>query len=201
MSTGAGGHPPQTNRPGRPRARRGNRVFLVFLVLLSLVTLCLGAWQWQESRQRLAQQSKAAPPESRELAPDFTLLSTDGAAVTLSDLQGKVVLLNFWATWCPPCTAEMPDLNQLYREYGDEKEFVIVGVNLEERPTEVAEFGEQKRIEFPLLLDRDGNVARHNYKVRTLPASLIIDREGNIRDRWSGSISREAMLARIEKVW
>jgi peroxiredoxin len=183
------------------KAKPGNRLFLGILAALSLITLGLAAWQWQEGRQRLAQQSSIAPPEETTPAPDFTLTAADGTLVSLSDLRGKVVLLNFWATWCPPCAAEMPDLNALYRRYGSEKDFVIVGVNLEEGPQEVAEFARQKNIGFPLVLDRSGRVTRRDYRIRTLPVSVIIDREGIIRDRWSGTIIVEAMLARLEKVW
>lgn len=192
-----------SRQPGAaPRkAKTGNRIFLGILVVLSLMTLGLAAWQWQEGRQRLAQQSRTTPPEETATAPDFTLTAVDGTSVSLSDLRGKVVLLNFWATWCPPCTAEMPDLNALYRRYGNEKDFVVVGVNLEERPQDVAEFARQKNIEFPLLLDRSGRVTRRDYRVRTLPMSMIIDREGILRDRWGGTIASEAMLARLEKVW
>jgi cytochrome c biogenesis protein CcmG, thiol:disulfide interchange protein DsbE len=178
-----------------------NRLFLGILVVLSVITLGLAAWQWQEGRQRLALQSKTTPPENAQPAPDFTLTAADGTLVSLSELRGKVVLLNFWATWCPPCTGEMPDLNALYRRYGSEKDFVVVGVNLEERPEEVADFARQKHIDFPLVLDRNGRVTRQNYGVRTLPASVIIDREGIIRDRWAGTLLSQAMLARLEKIW
>ena len=121
--------------------------------------------------------------------------------MNLSDLRGKVVLLNFWATWCPPCRAEMPELNALYRRYGNEKDFVVLGVDLQERPEDVASFARQNNISFPLLVDHDGRVTGQDYRIRTLPASVIIDREGRIRDSWSGSLLREAILARLEKIW
>jgi peroxiredoxin len=195
--------PNASRQPGRAsrKAKPGHRLFLGILAALSLITLGLAAWQWQEGRQRLAQHSRLAPPEETTPAPDFTLTAADGTPVSLSDLRGKVVLLNFWATWCPPCTAEMPDLNALYRRYGSEKDFAVVGVNLEEQPEEVADFARQKNIEFPLVMDRSGRVTRQDYRIRTLPESVIIDREGIIRDRWSGTIISEAMLARLEKVW
>jgi cytochrome c biogenesis protein CcmG/thiol:disulfide interchange protein DsbE len=201
MSASGSQQPDQASRNARPGSWRRHRLFLGILVVLSLITLGLAAWQWLEGRQRLARQSRAAPPEATATATDFTLISADGTPVSLSDLRGKVVLLNFWATWCPPCTAEMPDLNALYRRYGGEKNFVVVGVNLEEQPKEVADFARQKHIDFPLLLDRDGRVTRKAYRVRTLPASVIIDREGITRDSWVGRLLREAMLARLEKVW
>jgi peroxiredoxin len=180
---------------------RGGRWVLGILIALSAVTLGMAAWQWQQTRQLIAQQSKPAPPEGDNPAPDFMLKTPDGTPVSLSDLHGKVVLLNFWATWCPPCTLEMPELDALYRRYGDAKDFVVVGVDLEERPQEVASFAQQKDIAFPLLVDPNGRVIQEDYGIRTLPASVIVDREGRIRDRWTGALRLEAVLARLEKVW
>jgi peroxiredoxin len=191
----------RASQNARPSPRRRQTLLLGILVVLSLITLGLAAWRWQQDRQLLEQQSRSTPPKVAALAPDFRLASPDGTSMALSDLRGKVVLLNFWATWCPPCTGEMPDLNSLYRQHGNEKDFVVVGVNLRERPVEVASFARERGIAFPLLLDRDGHVTGQDYRIRTLPASVIIDREGRIRDSWSGPLLREAMLARLEKVW
>jgi thiol-disulfide isomerase/thioredoxin len=155
----------------------------------------------QQDRQLIAQQSRSTPPRIVAPAPEFRLMSPAGAAMNLGDLRGKVVLLNFWATWCPPCDSEMPDLNAIYRQYGNEKDFVVVGVNLQEQPEEVASYAQRRSIAFPVLLDRDGHVTRRDYQVRTLPASVIIDREGRIRDSWTGPLQREAVLARLERVW
>jgi peroxiredoxin len=183
------------------KAKSGNRLFLGILVALSVITLGLAAWRWHQQRQLIARQSGSTPPQSAALAPEFKLMSLDGTPMSLADLRGKVVLLNFWATWCAPCVSEMPELNALYRQYGDEKDFVVVGVNLREQPAEVASFARKRDIAFPLLLDRDGHVTGRDYRVRTLPASVIIDREGQIRDSWSGPLLREALLARLERVW
>jgi peroxiredoxin len=183
-----------THRPARAW-------LLGILIGLSAITLGLAVWQWRLDRETLAQQSSPAPLQVAEPAPDFTLRSPDGTPVRLGDLHGKVVLLNFWATWCPPCTAEMPQLNALHRRYGSAKDFVVVGMDLEERPEDVAAFARQHDITFPLPVDPNGRVTREDYRVRTLPASVIIDREGRIRDRWTGVLSPEAVLARLGKVW
>jgi cytochrome c biogenesis protein CcmG/thiol:disulfide interchange protein DsbE len=183
------------------RRLAGRRLALGILAGLSAIVLGLAAWQWRLDRQLVAQQSKSAPPAVAVPAPEFRLASPDGTSLGLSDLRGKVILLNFWATWCPPCTAEMPELEALHRRYGDAKDFVVVGLDLQERPEEVAAFARRNNITFPLLLDRDGRVTREDYRIRTLPASVVIDREGRIRDRWTGVLRPEAMLARLEKVW
>ncbi len=125
---------------------------------------------------------------------------TDGT-LRLSDLRGKVVLLNFWATWCPPCKAEMPDLNELQAKYGEAQDFVVVGVNVEEDAETVRRFVEEQGLAFPIALDRDSRVTTETFGVRPLPSTFIIDREGYIRDAWSGQIAPEAMAARLERVW
>jgi peroxiredoxin len=184
---------------------RKSRVFWV-LVALTVITAALGLWRWQGSREeaarRLAEQSKPSlegPSQSR--APDFALQGLDGETVSLASLRGKVVLLNFWATWCPPCKAEMPDLDALHREYGAAHDFVVVGVNVEEKPETVKPFVEKNGLSFPIVLDRDSRVTTQLFGVRPLPTTLIIDREGYIRDAWNGQIASEAVLARLNRVW
>jgi cytochrome c biogenesis protein CcmG/thiol:disulfide interchange protein DsbE len=190
-----------------PAARRRRRpIFFYVLASLSLLTLCLAisvAGYYVVTQRTAADQGQtlATDVAGGALAEDFTLEAADGSTVTLSDLRGKVVLLNFWATWCPPCKAEMPDLEALHRDYGEEHDFVVVGVNLQEDAGKVQAFADANRISFPLLLDSDGNVSTRQYGVRTLPTSIILDREGRIRDAWNGQIPLASMLERLEKVW
>lgn len=188
-------HQPPT--PWRPA-----RLFWV-LVALSLLTVGLGLWQLAAApRRRLAAEAQpAVNGPARSVAPDFTLTAADGGTVRLRELRGQVVLLNFWATWCPPCKAEMPDLDALHREYAASKGFVVVGVNMEEEAAVVTAFAELRGISFPLLLDADSQVSNRLFAVRSLPTSMIIDREGYIRDAWTGQISKAAMLARLQRVW
>jgi peroxiredoxin len=181
------------------------RVILGSLLGLTVLTALLGLYQWNSARQsaaaKIAEQSRPAlkgTPQSR--APDFELVTLDGTTARLSDLRGKVVLLNFWATWCPPCKAEMPDQEALYREYGPSQDFLVVGINYEEDAPPVGAFIRERGLTFPVWLDRKGEVAA-KLGVRGLPVSFIIDREGLIRDAWNGQIAREAMLARLQAVW
>lgn len=182
------------------------RVLFWSLVALTAVTVVLGLWWWlsarQENAQKVAEQSRSAlngAPKSR--APDFALPALDGKTVNLKDLRSKVVLLNFWATWCPPCKAEMPDLDALQRQYGEARDFVVLGVDMEEDAETVRQFVEQYKLSFPIVLDGDGNVTGQLFGVRGLPMTFIIDREGMIRDAWNGQIAPEAMVARLERVW
>lgn len=188
----------------RPQAATRWQPSLLFwaLVALSILTVGIGLWQLAADRQApVADAPSAASSPARSVAPDFTLTAADGRAVSLQALRGQVVLLNFWATWCPPCKAEMPDLDALQREYAASKGFTVIGVNMEEEAAVVTAFAESRKISFPLLLDADGQVASKLFAVRSLPTSMIIDREGLIRDAWMGQISKDAMLARLQRVW
>jgi peroxiredoxin len=95
----------------------------------------------------------------------------------------------------------MPDLEALYQEYGVAHDFVVLGVNLQEDRGSVEKYARGRRISFPILLDTDGRVSNHSYAVRSLPMSMIIDRDGNIRDAWTGRLSRDEMVNRLEQVW
>ncbi len=119
-------------------------------------------------------------------APDFTLPDLDGEAHSLAEFRGKVVMLNFWATWCPPCRREMPSMQRLYEKYG-ERGLVVVAVNQFEDPDLVFEFTGRLSLEptFPILFDRESRVSEQ-YKVKGLPTTYLLDREGRIHYRAIG---------------
>ena len=118
-------------------------------------------------------------------APDFTLLDIDGNEMTLSDFKGKVVILDFWATWCPPCKALIPNFIELYDEYKDEG-LEILGVTMDWNAERVAgPFAEENGINYIILLgDRD--VSDLYGDIMSLPTIFIIDREGGIRKKYMG---------------
>lgn len=184
------------------RGLKGAPIALWLLLILTAVTVGLGAWRVRAGRQQVAEQSAPSMTgQPRALAADFTLSTPDGEEIRFADLRGKVVLLNFWATWCPPCKAEMPDLQSLYEEYGEAQGFVVLGVDLQEDDATVGAFVEQYGLTFPVVLDLTGTVTQDLYHVRPLPTSMIVDREGFVRDVWNGQIVRAAMLARLQRVW
>jgi peroxiredoxin/outer membrane lipoprotein-sorting protein len=110
-------------------------------------------------------------------APEFSLQSLDGKIYNLSDLKGKVVLLDFWATWCGPCREELPSIEKLYKEFSD-KGLVVLGINDEDKE-KVQQFVNQQKLTFPTLLDSGGAVARA-YKVNAIPRVILIDKDGKI---------------------
>jgi peroxiredoxin len=112
------------------------------------------------------------------LAPDFELYNLDGETVKLSDLQGKIVLINFWATWCEPCKVEMPLFEERYQLAGSDLE--ILAVNFDEPEAEVRQFVDEFELSFPVLLDPGGTV-QNLYRVRGYPTTFIVDEDGIIQ--------------------
>lgn len=132
--------------------------------------------------------------EKGNLAPDFQLTTLDGKQVKLSDYKGKKVILNFWATWCPPCIAEVPDLEKFYSDYKD-KDVVIIGVNLtkaEKNQSEVKDFVKSSGITYPVPLDTE-NLASGMYQVSVIPTSYVIDSRGIISEKVVGPMDFEKM--------
>jgi peroxiredoxin len=112
-------------------------------------------------------------------APDFTLTNRQGQAVSLSELRGKVVLINFWATWCGPCRTEMPLLEALYKRY-EALGFELLGVNVEENSVNADAFLRESPVTFPILYDPKNQVSQL-FEVAAMPSTVLVDREGNVR--------------------
>jgi cytochrome c biogenesis protein CcmG, thiol:disulfide interchange protein DsbE len=144
-----------------------------------------------------AASSAVAAPQVGFAAPDFSLQTLEGGTYTLSDLRGQVVLVNLWATWCPPCRAEMPAIQKVYAEYQGQG-LVVLGINstVQDDLPAVAPFITEYGLTFPILLDDTGKVSSM-YQLRSLPSSYFIDREGVIRYVVSGPMSEALLYARI----
>ena len=117
---------------------------------------------------------------------EFSLQTLTGETLSLSGLQGKVVFLNFWATWCGPCVIEMPSMEAIYKRYR-EKGLEILAVNFGESQAEVQAFMNNHGLSFPALLDEDGRTGG-SYGIQAIPTSFLIDRDGNVVSRLVGSI-------------
>ncbi|OGO50246.1 MAG: hypothetical protein A2148_04260 [Chloroflexi bacterium RBG_16_68_14] len=135
-------------------------------------------------------------------APDFLLETPKGGTLRLSDLQGQPVVVNFWASWCPPCRAEMPELVAAYERYQNQG-LVIVGINLQEPDDTVLDFAEEFGIDFPLVIDRDGELAdvwRLGGPIQGIPTSYFIDGTGVIRDLYYGPMTEKTLEERLAKI-
>ena len=131
-----------------------------------------------------------------EPARDFTLELTGGGAVSLSDLRGRVVLVDFWASWCAPCRQEAPDLEQVYREYaGREVEFV--GVNIWDLPDNAAGYIAEFGLTYPSGVDGEGVIAI-DYGVRGIPEKFFIDRAGVVRQKFVGPMPADRLRETLD---
>lgn len=164
---------------------------------LMLVALLLGIAWINYSRLPANLQGNAnstAVPMVGFLAPDFTLPSTDGEVMTLSELRGSPVILNFWATWCPPCRAEMPELEAFWQMYKSDQ-LLLIGVDQGEDSAVVEEFARGVvDTTFPLLLDQRTDVGAL-YGVRALPTTVFIDADGRIQAiKVGGPLNRASLM-------
>lgn len=133
-------------------------------------------------------------PREGFYAPDFTLDTLQGGQIKLSDLRGRIVVVNFWATWCPPCRAETPALQSAYEAY-QEANVVILGVNLTDQDSlpDVKSFVQDFKLTYPILLDRNGAVGLL-YQLNGLPTTFFIDRKGVIRTTVVGGPMSETFI-------
>ena len=120
-------------------------------------------------------------------APDFTLRTLNGPNLRLAEQRGRVVMVNFWATWCGPCRQEMPQLDRLYQKYKSSG-FVLLGVNVDDDTRNAAELATKLGLKFPVLLDTDKGVSKL-YDLSTMPSTVLIDRDGKVRYVHRGYLS------------
>ncbi|GIN60913.1 hypothetical protein J27TS8_09060 [Robertmurraya siralis] len=177
-------------------------IFVSIVILLFIIDRTILKQSSDDSDKVSGEQyEKIADPDSlpvgvkkEERAPSFAITTLDGEDVTLDDYKGKKVLLNFWATWCPPCRKEMPDMQQLYEENRDD-DFVVLAVNMtntEKKRSDVVQFVDHYQLSFPILMDENGKVAQQ-YEILSYPTSFFIDSDGVIRGKIVGEMSKEMM--------
>lgn len=149
------------------------------------------------SRPGAVENSKVGT-EVGNLAPDFNLTNIDGEKVSLSSFRGRPVMLNFWATWCPPCREEMPTMQKFFEERGREIKVLAVNLTSTEKSTEeVQRFLTANGYTFPVLLDKGDTVQQ--YLVRFIPTTYFIDEKGVIREKYTGPMTGQMMEAGLAK--
>jgi cytochrome c biogenesis protein CcmG, thiol:disulfide interchange protein DsbE len=172
------------------------RIFYSFLLALGLVWIYVSA-----DSSGTSTSGKIPAPQQGFLAPDFELNTPTGSPVKLSALRGQAVLVNLWATWCPPCREEMQTIEKVYQEY-KEQGFMVLAVNMtyQDDPLAVMPFVNERGLTFPTLLDETGEMA-NAYQLRSLPSSYFVRRDGIINEVVIGGPMSEALLrTRIEDI-
>ena len=167
------------------------------LVMLAAMFLCSGVLSAQPSRGP-AIDYKAIPKllevKDHPSAPDFTLANPDGKNVALKDFRGKLVMLNFWASWCAPCRTEMPAMERVYRDFKGAG-FEILGVNVKDKRSDALALAKELMLSFPIVLDPEGEVGLL-YGAWGMPATYLIDRNGAVLARMWGPANWNSPAAR-----
>jgi len=142
------------------------------------------------------------PPVLPRPAPAFVAETLDGKDISLENSKGKVVLIDFWATWCKPCEKSMPALQKLHDEFAA-KDFAVIGISIDEgkdSKTKVKKFIDKRKISYPILLDTKAEPAWATFKVKAVPAMFLIDRQGNIVQQWRGEVNHELVRTEVVKL-
>ena len=133
-------------------------------------------------------------------APAATWTTPAGESVTLASMRGKVVLIDYWATWCKPCIKTMPELDAMYRDY-QKQGLVVVGVSIDQgddRVKKVTKFLDKKPVGYPVVIDSETNGSWEAFQVAALPTLYLIDRDGRIVERWTGVVDMKAVRASVD---
>lgn len=163
-------------------------------MLIPIVLIAGLTWTWISRPNATNGSDQATPAEA--MAPALDLPMLDGGQVNLAQLRGKVVVLNFWATWCPPCRAEMAELNATHHALS-ERGLMVLGVNQAQDQTTVQQFIAEQQLSFPIALDQRAEVSQR-YRVIALPTTFIIDRAGRIREViHGGALTRPLIESKV----
>ena len=174
------------------------KLFLTIAILVFLLGCCpfssLIAPPDTQPAPTDTQPTEPDVPAGGEGAPNFTLTSLDGSVVTLSDLRGQVVVLDFWATWCGPCEESLPHLQALHQQYADQG-VIVLAINVEENRDQVSRFIQDNSYTFTVLLDSDGAVS-NAYGVWGIPYTVVVDQSGVGHEVYQGPQGAEAEVQR-----
>ncbi len=157
------------------------------LLLCLLVLSLIAGWLLMNPDAAVSQTGFVGKP-----APDFTIKRLDEKMLRISGLKGKVIVLNFWATWCPPCRREIPEFIQFFKDY-EKKGVIVVGISLDRDEAYLREFVRSRGVNYPVAADPSGKIAKLYGGIRFVPTTFIIDRRSIIKEMRVGEISREEL--------
>jgi len=188
--------------------KRFSILILVLIAIMALTVSCSRTDKKEaEAKKEVVAEKKAVEPVKTPgsvgtKAADFNLTDLKGKPVSLKDYEGKVILLNFWATWCPPCKAEIPDFIQMYEKYKS-RDLVIIGISgFRDNVKQVEKYVETAQINYPVFYaeDKQKSTLIPNYgNFQGIPTTFLIDKKGTIQYVWTGTLDEEEFLKKGEK--
>ena len=172
------------------------KMFLIIMLAFSINTFCTDKND-NKIKSSNTEHKVVNPDENK--APDFTLKSFDGKTVKLSDYKGKVIIIDFWATWCPPCRKGIPDLISIQNDY--KNDVVIIGISLDGEKTlkDVPGFVKSYAINYPIVYGDDKVVAAYG-GIEGIPTAFVVDRKGNIVDKHVGLVPKDTYVNKIKEL-
>lgn len=177
---------------------RDGLIMSAILVLLGGVYLLNGPKPRTEQKNVLFMQKPEARAEVGYLGPELNLTTLDGQKVSLSQFRGKPTVINFWTTWCGYCRSEMPSFQEVYEKYGEQVNFLLVNVTVQDDEHKVIDYMKENTFSFPVFLDKDGKGSR-DYGVNGLPVTFILSQEGKIESKNVGAMEVEELHVIIKK--
>lgn len=173
----------------------------ILIPIIAFIIILIGATLLYNNLKNSSSALPQAPEQEVQMAPDFEITNSKGETVTLSDFKGKPLVINFWASWCPPCKEEMPYLQSAFDEHGEEITFLFI--DLVDGSRETKEKGEEyinsQGFTFPIYFDSTG-VASTNYGIRSIPTTFFINEAGEIVQTINGSMSQETLNSGLKKL-
>ena len=195
--------------------RKNKNILIILLVLLIFLGVSYFLYDTLSNKfkpiaSNLQEENKSAEEvkeseknnkEEKIKAIDFTVINDNNEEVNLSDYYGKPIVINFWASWCGPCKGEMPDFNEVYKELGEEVEFLMINMTDGNQETleKAKSYIDEEKFEFPVLYDTEINAA-NSYAVQSIPTTYFIDSEGYIVARAVGAIDKETIKEGIDMI-
>lgn len=184
-----------------------NKGIFVKVLLLLLIAIALGSFIKQKVDDKQTVSSSNYEDnltddvgiQKGQIAPNFTVETLEGESITLSELKGKKVILNFWATWCPPCKVEMPHFQSYFEKHSKDDNVVILAANMTYKDKNVQQFVNGYDLTFPILLLESDDLIK-TYEVLTIPSTFFIDSEGKVQKKIVGAINEEIIQESVKEL-
>ncbi len=177
---------------------KGKKILIIVLIVFAVIMVCASVFYNLLSDKRSGNSVESGQYSA---AADFTVYDRSGSQISLSDMRGTPVVLNFWASWCGPCQSEMPVFESMYSEYGDEVHFMMVNLTGGNETADSAEkFIESKGYSFPVYFDSNGQAALA-YSVYSIPETYFIDADGNIKGNIKGTLDENSLREGIDMIY